>query len=131
MFFTKTFKITTRQHGSNRIVPYLKSLNDARGRNKIKVGFNYYSLSKRPFKIVWKDSMGQIILSLLHRTLVFENRANAEFSRTLCFNYGKFGSQCSNGQYGSLGQFGMVHYYCPSRRLKILYVVVTQTLIYD
>ena len=44
MFFTKICKITTRQYGSNRIVPYLKFLNDARGRNKIKVGFNYFSL---------------------------------------------------------------------------------------
>ena len=41
------------------------------------------------------------------------------------------GSQCSNGQYGSIGQYGMVQYYCPSRRLKILYVVVTRTLICD
>ena len=32
------------QHGSSRIVPYLKFLNDARGKNKIKVGFNYFSL---------------------------------------------------------------------------------------
>ena len=40
--FVKLLQLLQRQHGSNCIVP--KFLNDARGRNKIKVGFNYFSL---------------------------------------------------------------------------------------
>ena len=38
-FWQKFVKLLQGQHGSNRIVLYLKFLNDAQGRNKIKVGF--------------------------------------------------------------------------------------------
>ena len=50
--------------------------------------------------------MGQTILSF-RRTLVVENRVNADFLRTLWFNYGQYGSRCSNGQYVSTGQYGL------------------------
>ena len=39
-FSQKFVKLLPGQHGSNRIFRYLKFLNDARGRNKIKLGFN-------------------------------------------------------------------------------------------
>ena len=39
----------------------------------------------------------------------FENWVNAEFKRTLWFSYGQYGSQCSNVQYGSVGQYGLAY----------------------
>ena len=84
-FWQKNFKITTTTTWVKWycsllfLIVLFKFLNDARGRNKIKVEFNYFSLWKRLLKIVWKDNMGQTILSLLRRTLIFENRVNAEF----------------------------------------------------
>ena len=63
--------------GQNHILPYLKFLNDAQGRNEIKVGFNYSSLWKRLLKIAWKDNMSQTILPFCH-ALFFENWVNAE-----------------------------------------------------
>ena len=52
--------------------------------------------------------MGQTVLSFC-RTLIFENWVNAEFKRTLWFSYGQYGSQCSNVQYGSVGQYGLAY----------------------
>ena len=63
--------------GQNGILPYLKFLNDAQGRNKIKVGSNYFSLWKRLLKTAWKDNISQTILSFRH-ALFFENWVNAE-----------------------------------------------------
>ena len=54
----------------------------------------------------WKGNIGQTILTF-RCTLVFENRVNAEFWKTLWFNYALYGSQCSNGQYASTGQYGL------------------------